>query len=301
MRRFLIFFSLFLLIGIVSPVYSQQLSGPKKTVAVINFENASGLRSYINLGGDFATQLTDALIQSGQFIVLSRTELAEVFTEQDLAASGRMAESLTAQKGRAIPAQILVTGKITEFEEGAKGGSQGISIHGVRLGGSRASAHIAVITQIIDSTTGQVLDSKRIEGRADSGGFSIGYSGSFSIGTSSFEKTPLGKATQIAIDRSVEYIASKLSGLSWKGRVVTVREGLVYINAGSDAGVGSGMTFAVWREGESLTDPETGIQLGTERKKIGDIQVTEVYPKYSKAKVVFGDIDLIERADLVVE
>ncbi|MCF7870090.1 MAG: hypothetical protein K9L84_04990 [Candidatus Omnitrophica bacterium] len=303
MRKFIGFFSLFLLIVAISTgiVFAKDLNGPKKTVAVVGFENASGLRSYINLGDDFTTQLTDALIQSGKFTVLSRTELAKVFGEQDLAASGRMAKSLTAKKGKAIPAQILVTGKITEFQKGTEGGSQGLSIAGVSIGGSKSTAHIATIIQIIDSTTGEVLDSKRVEGKAEAGGFSIGYSGSFSIGTSSFKKTPLGKATQIAIDRAVDYIARELSGMPWKGRVVTVKDGLVYINSGSNAGIDSGMTFAVWRKGESLTDPETGIELGSENKKIADIQVTEVYPKYSKAKVVMGDTSAIQRSDLVLK
>ncbi|MCF7916652.1 MAG: hypothetical protein K9L61_02615 [Candidatus Omnitrophica bacterium] len=303
MKKFVGFFSLIFVVGVmsISIADAKDLSGPKKTVAVIKFENASGFRSYVNLGNDFTTQLTDALVQSGDFVVLSRTELAEVFGEQDLAASGRMAKSLTAKKGKAIPAQILVTGKITEFEKGTKGGSQGISISGISIGGSKSTAHIAVIIQIIDSTTGQVLDSKRVEGKAEAGGFSIGYSGSFNIGTSSFKKTPLGKATQIAIDRAVDYIASKLSNVAWKGRVVTVKEGVVYVNSGSNSGINSGMTFAVWRKGDSLTDPETGIELGSEKKKIADIQITEVYPKYSKAKVVMGDTVAIQRSDLVLK
>ncbi|MFO8052480.1 MAG: FlgT C-terminal domain-containing protein, partial [Candidatus Omnitrophota bacterium] len=114
------------------------------------------------------------------------------------------------------------------------------------------------------------------------------------------KKTPLGKATQIAIDRAVDYIAGELSDISWKGKVVTVKNEKVYINSGSNAGLNSGMTFSVWRKGENLTDPETGIQLGAEKEKIADIQVTEVHPKYSKAKVVAGDVSAIERSDLVL-
>jgi curli biogenesis system outer membrane secretion channel CsgG len=277
-----------------------QLAGPKKTIAVVGFENSSGLVSYIRLGDDFSAQLTDALIQSKKFIVVSRMELSRVFGEQDLAASGRMAKSLTAQKGKAIPAQILITGTITEFEENTQGGSQGLSIHGVTLGGSKTSAHVAVILQIIDSTTGQVLDSKRVEGRAEAGGFSIGYSGSFSLGSSSFKKTPLGKATQIAIDRAVVYISDRLSKLSWQGRVVTVKGGLVYINAGSDSGISPGMSFAVYRKGESLIDPETGIELGVEKEKIADISVVEVEQKFSKAKVLNSTAE-IATSDLVLE
>ena len=280
--------------------HSKHLSGPKKTIAVVNFENSSGFAGYVRLGSDFTAQLTDALMQSGQFTVLSRTELDKVFTEQDLASSGRMAKSLTAKKGKAIPAQILVTGKITEFEEQASGGSQGLSIHGVTLGGNKSNAHIAVIVQIIDSTTGQVLDSQRVEGVANASGFSIGYSGSFSIGSSSAKKTPLGKATQIAIDKAVSYIASKLQNLPWQGRVVTVKDNLVYVNAGSNAGISSGMNFSVYRARESLIDPETGIDLGSEKTKIADISIVEVQAKYSKAKIISSSGE-IAKADLVFE
>ena len=279
---------------------SLRLAGPKKTIAVIDFENSSGLSGYVRLGNDFTAQLTDALIQGGKFIVLSRTELNQVFGEQDLAASGRMAKSLTAQKGKAIPAQILITGTITEFEQSNKGGSQGLTIHGVTIGSSKTTAHIAVILQIIDSTTGEVLDSKRVEGKAEAGGFNIGYSGSFSLGSSSFKKTPLGKATQMAIDRAVVYIGDKLSKLSWQGRVVIVKDGLVYLNAGLNAGLTTGMNFVVYRKGESLVDPETGIDLGSEKTKIADVSVVDVQDKFSKAKIVHSSAE-IQASDLVLE
>ena len=278
-----------------------RLAGPKKTIAVAGFENASGISSYIRLGDDFTAQLNDALMQSGQFIVLSRSELSKVFTEQDLAASGRMAGSLSAQKGKAIPAQILVTGTITEFEEQSSGGGQGLSIRGVSLGGSKANAHIGVIVKLIDSTTGEIIDSQRVEGSAAASGFSIGYSGSFSLGSSSFKKTPLGKATQIAIDNAVNYIAGALSQLPWQGRVVKVDDdGTVYINAGTSTGITSGMTFSVYSPGESLIDPETGVNLGSEKTKVADISVFETQAKFSKASSS-GASGNIKAADLVFQ
>ncbi|MFA5008300.1 MAG: CsgG/HfaB family protein [Candidatus Omnitrophota bacterium] len=277
-----------------------RIHGPKKTIAVARFQNTSGLNSYLTLGDDFAAQLSDALIQSGRFIVLSRQDLGAVLTEQDLAESGRLAKSLSAQKGKVIPAQILVTGNITEFEENTQGGNQGLSIHGVNIGMGKSDAHIAIIVQIIDSTTGQILDSQRVEGLADASGFSVGYSGSFSIGSSSFRKTPLGKATQIAIDRSVEYISQRLAIIPWQGRVVTVKDGLVYINAGADTGIINGETFIVCRKGEALIDPETGVELGEEKTKIGDIVISEVQPKFSKAKIL-SNTDQIRPSDLVIK
>ncbi|MDP8252852.1 MAG: CsgG/HfaB family protein, partial [Candidatus Kaelpia aquatica] len=271
---------------------SGKLAGPKKTVAVIGFENASGMRSYVRLGDDFTAQLTESLIQSGKFIVLSRTELSSVFIEQDLAESGRMAKSLTAQKGKAIPAQILVTGKITEFTQDASGGTQGLRVGGFNLGVKTSSAHMAVIIQIIDSTTGEILDSKRVEGKAKASGLAVGYSGAFDLGSSGFKKTPLGKATQNAIDKAVTHIAGKLSKIPWRGRVVLIKDEVVYINAGSEAGIIIGKEFVVYRKGESIIDPETGIELGMETTRAGKISVTEVQQKFSKAKILDSTLDI---------
>jgi len=54
--------------------------------------------------------------------VLERQTSEDVLAEQDLVASGRAAKSKTAQTGKIIPAQILVTGAITEFEHSSAGG-----------------------------------------------------------------------------------------------------------------------------------------------------------------------------------
>jgi len=292
---FLIVFSLML----TSDVFAARAL--KKTVAVFDFQNDSGYSSLGNLGEDFSTQLADALIKSGKFVVLTRQDLDVVMAEQDLAASDRFAKSRTAKKGKIIPAQILIKGRITEFEEQTSGGGQGFSIKGISIGANKASAHMAVIIQLVDSTTGEILDSERVEGQARAGGFSIGYSGTFSLGTSSFKKTPLGKAVQITIDNAVKVISDKLEDLPWKGRVSLVKEGTIYINSGKNTGVKKGATFAVYREGETIVDPETGMELGCETEGIAQIAVTSVQDKFSKAEIVGSASANIQTGDLVLE
>ncbi|HOW35190.1 MAG TPA: CsgG/HfaB family protein [Candidatus Omnitrophota bacterium] len=273
----------------------------KKTVAVFEFQNDSGYSSIATLGQDFSTQLSDALVQSGKFIVLTRKDLDVVMAEQDLAASDRMAKSNTAKIGKIVPAQILIKGQITEFEEDTSGGGQGLSIHGVSLGMKKSATHMAVIIQLIDSTTGEIIESKRVEGESTGGGVSLGYSGAIDINSSNFKKTPLGKVIQITIDQAVDYLSRKLSSLPWEGKVVTVKDGLVYVNSGTTAGVQTGNTFAVYKEGEALTDPDTGMNLGSERTKIADIKISEVQEKFSKAQITSGKAEEISKGDIVQE
>ena len=291
-----------LLVGSLVAVPSVQAAKAlKKTVAVFDFSNDSGFTSSVTLGQDFSTQLSDALIQSGEFIVLTRKDLDVVLAEQDLSQSDRFAKSETAKIGKLIPAQILIKGQITEFEENTSGGGQGLKVKGFSIGGKKAAAHMAVIIQLVDSTTGEILDSKRVEGEAKSGGLSLGYSGAFDINSSNFSKTPLGKAVQMAIDGAVVYIAEKMAAIPWKGKVVTVKDGVVFVNAGTNSGIALGDKLAVYKEGESLIDPDTGIDLGSDAKKIADINITEVQEKFSKAAVIGSPSGEIERSDLVLE
>jgi curli biogenesis system outer membrane secretion channel CsgG len=233
--------------------------------------------------------LTDSLIQSGQFIVLERQALNAVLAEQNLAASTRASKAgAGAQTGNIKKAQILVQGAVTEFEEEKSGGGQGLSLYGVSLHSRSATAHVAIIIRLIDTTTSQVLYSQRVEGDASSSG--VGFSASVAgvgFGQDGFKKTPMGKATQMAIDRAVQYIATQMGTIPWKGKVIKVDENsMILVNAGVQSGMAKGQVLRLSRPGESVLDPDTGMELGQEAKALGTVTVEEALDKYSKAKAV---------------
>jgi curli biogenesis system outer membrane secretion channel CsgG len=93
----------------------------KKIVAVSRFENKTAWKGQVSLDDGMADQLTDALMQSGQFVVMERQTLGDVTAEQDLANSGRAQKSQSAQTGKLVNAQILVKGTVTEFEQNSSG------------------------------------------------------------------------------------------------------------------------------------------------------------------------------------
>ncbi|MBW1852093.1 MAG: hypothetical protein JRJ15_11805 [Deltaproteobacteria bacterium] len=261
----------------------------KKIVAVSRFENKTKWRGQWQLDRGMTDQLTDALIQSGKFVVMERETLNDVLGEQDLAASGRAQKSKSARTGKLVSAQVLIKGAITEFEEKSGGGGQRIGFGGFSIGQKREEAHVAVIIRLIDTTTGQVLNSKRVEGTAKSGGISWGAkTHGANFGSEGFSKTPLGKATQIAIDNAVAYIASEMENVPFTGKVIKSSGGTIYINAGKRNNVRIGDTFNVYSAGEPLIDPDTGETLGFDESRIGSIKVTNVLDKFSKATKVSG-------------
>ena len=298
--RFLFILSLimnFFIVGDVTDALAAK--GIKKTVAVFEFKNDSGYRAKADLGKDFSIQLSDALVQSNQFVVLTRKSLDVVMAEQDLAQSDRFAKSKAAQTGKLTSAQILIKGQITEFEEKKSGGGQGLSVKGFSIGSKKSSAHIAIIIQLVDSTSGEIIYSKRVEGNAKAGGLSLGYSGDFDISSSNFKKTPLGKAVQIAVDNAVDYIAKQMADIPWKGKVALIKDGVVFINAGANTGINRGDSFSIYKEGEALIDPDTGINLGSDTTKVANVSVVEVKEKFSKAEVLGTASGEIAKGDIV--
>jgi len=154
---------------------------------------------------------------------------------------------------------------------------------------SRTSAYVAIIIRLIDTTTGQVIDSQRIEGVAEASGVGFDLVDSdLDLHHSSTKKTPVGKACQIAIDRAVRYIIMRMAEHSWEGKVVAIQSGAIVINAGSEAGIEVGDRFTVLRPGEEFIDPDTGMSLGSDSFEIGEIETYSVSPKFSKAAVVSG-------------
>ncbi|MEA3489534.1 MAG: CsgG/HfaB family protein [Candidatus Omnitrophota bacterium] len=273
--------------------------GPRKNIAVMDFQNKAGLGSQWNIGTGMSEMLTTALIDSGRFVVVERQAISDVLAEQDFGASDRTTEAGAAKIGKILNAQVLIRGAVTEFSTKTSGADTGFSIAGIGIGLSSSSAHVAVNIRVYDVTTGEVIDSIRCEGKASAGGVSADYSGSFSLGGGGFAKTPLGKATQKVINEAVYKIAAKMDNVPWQGKIVTVKGDTVYLNVGKRSNILPGNEFVVYKKGQDLIDPDTGISLGSEDEKVGRIQVVSVEEKFSKAQVVSGNIGAFKRGDIV--
>ena len=270
--------------------------GLHKVVAVSRFENKTAYGS--ELGDGMADQVTQALVKSAQVVVVERQTLMDITAEQDWATSGRMQPSQSAQTGKLVSAQIHVKGTITEFESRSAGTDSRVSVGGIRVGGKREEAHVGLIIRLIDTTTGHVWLSERVEGKASSMGLDItGAKKGVDFGSEGFSKTPLGKATQIAIDQAVAIIVGKLRQIPFVCSIVKTDGEEVYISAGEKTGAKPGDLFSIFTRQEELTDPATGELLGSDEEKIGTIKVYQVAEKFSKAKIVNSNKQ-IQRGDI---
>ena len=282
-----IFFSVILVVG------GQGLAaagGMRYSITVAKFENRSNWRGQWSLGDAWGAVLTDTLNQTGKFIVLGEKDMRhEAMQEQDFAASKRAAGGgKKVVRGQMTPAQLLVKGNITQFADGTSGGGGGIGFGGVRLGLKGSIAEINAVMYIVDSSTGQVVASKKCYGKVTEKGLSFGLTtGGFSGDIGGFKKTNAGKAIEQAVDEGVAFLISKLEDIPWTGSVILIKGKKVYINRGTREGVSVGQTFDVG-EITVLRDPDTGEMLDQSVEKVGTIKVVNVKEKIGICSVLTG-------------
>ncbi len=292
MKRLILF--ILLLLSMTSTVFADQ-GNLRYSIMVSKFENHANWSGKFALGDTFGAILTDSLMQTGKFIVLGEKDMrGEAMAEQDFAASGRTAGgNKTPVRGQMTPAQLLVKGEITHFQT-TEGGGGGLSIRGFRIGGGSDKAEINVVIYIVDSTTGQVVASKKVVGEAESSSLTVGFTDrDWGADLGGFKKTNVGKAVEQAIDQAITFISAQIGHIPWEGTVIMVKDGKVYINRGSREGVDPGQIFQVGHTVQ-LRDPDTGEVLDSSMEKVGTVVIDSVREKISIGRATAG-LDKIEK------
>jgi curli biogenesis system outer membrane secretion channel CsgG len=272
------------------PASAPATGGLRYTIAVVKFENHAKYAGPLALADCWGAVLTDSLQQSGHFIVLGENDMrTAAMGEQDMAKTGRMATGdKTPITGVMTPAQLLVKGEITHFQDGTQGSAGNFGIAGVNLGVSGSTAEVNAVITIIDSSTGQVVASKQVTGVAKSSGLKLGFANAKWNGdVGQFKSTNVGKALSAAIDEAVSFCTAQIPHLHWSGDVILVKDSHVYINRGEREGVAKGQVFNVG-VAETLRDPGTGEVLDVNFTTMGQIRVENVKEKVSICSVVSG-------------
>jgi curli biogenesis system outer membrane secretion channel CsgG len=179
------------------PTYEQILKddykGPKARVVVVKFADKSARnREMSQLGDGIAEMLRNALLATNRYIIQVRKSLDDVSKGQGMADNSRIKK-----EGET---DLLVEGIIKEFKPGVAGA-------GDETGGT---SYVTLIVTVTNPRTNQVLDAKRMRGKAAD---FEGTTGKSKIGLSEvfkgFSKTPMEKALRIAIEESASFVVAK--------------------------------------------------------------------------------------------
>ena len=212
--------------------------------------------------------LTDALVRSSHYAVVTRTQTDKLLAEQRLNNSDVVDPSQSRAVGKLLGADYLVVGTLisANFEPGFF---------------SRDKFLARAQLQLVEADTGKILFSDTFLGRRSTLVMRRGDS--------------LSKLSPAERDKSV---AESLADIASKfvvradllhpllGYVVKVDGSRVAISLGARSGVKPGHEFVVVEEKEPIRDPATGELLSVDRKPLARLLVTSVEEKLAWTRVV---------------
>ncbi|HDL17933.1 MAG TPA: hypothetical protein ENH29_02645 [Bacteroidetes bacterium] len=277
-----------LVIFSVLPVVAQQ-----KRVAVFDFEDKTTGSFHWwhgkSVGYGMSDMLVTALVKSKNFKVYERSALDKILKEQKLGRSGAVTLQTAAKVGKLLGVQYAIIGAVTEF--GYTKGGVGGRLKGVRLGVSKYEAVVAIDVRFVNTETGEIVFSDNVRKSKKKSGLSVGTPKMSFKSRDQFDDSLVGKATREAIEEIVKLAKKHIKAGALTIKIIkTDAEGNVILNKGSLAGVKVGDVLHVYRKGEELIDPDTGLSLGSEMEKVGTIKVIAdmVGGKASRAQVIKG-------------
>ncbi len=304
-----------------------EYNGPKTRIGVLDVENSSSSASYsVNYGnGQSVTyssndynqvpvngidaMITDILNGTNRFRIVEREVLNNLLDEQDLGASGRVAQPSAAKIGKVLGAKTFIKAVVTSYEPNYKGNSIGLggltggALGGLKVGGSKSMVQMAF--RLIDAETSEVTFSKQVTVVMSSsslgfGGAGWGRSGVAGGAFSNYSKTPIGQAVIVAVNVGVYELIKQIGLDPTEGSVIQVTaDGQIAVNLGEGA-IAVGDKLQAITKGEDFIDPETGLSLGSSETALGTIEIVRVQEKFSFGKALDFEASSLNRGDKVV-
>ena len=221
---------------------------------------------------NFQVMLETQLTRVGRFQVMERNRVDEVLGEQGL--NNEFGDGQTAGGGFNVSGvDYLVYGSITKFGQKEKRMQTG------SFSSASLITEFEADIKLVDASTGEVR-------KAETASVSLQTAGGVSTGgftSVNAEADPLSDAQRIAAKKVAGIIATSIFPIE------IIRGGAtIYLNYGN-AILDAGDKLTVFRPGEELIDEATGLNLGSEEEKIGEIEITESTDKFSKAVLLSGD------------
>ncbi|MDM7951787.1 MAG: CsgG/HfaB family protein [Cyanobium sp. CZS 25K] len=235
--------------AVPSPVLGQNRQPVgRPTVSVPAFKNTVTQPTWWWQGpvaDDLSAALANELQGTGMLQVVERRQLKDVLSEQELAELGIVKKGPdAASKGQMRGARYIVLGTVTSYETNVEqkqsGSSFGLLGFGKRNQDVETKDYVAIDIRVVDSSTGEVIGSRTVEGRASntasasSSGVSLlpaaglalwmapnmgrtgqaltGAAGTLNFGSNQAQaqRTPAAKAIRAALVDASEYVSCLL-------------------------------------------------------------------------------------------
>ena len=236
----------------------------KRKVAIGRFSNetqyAKGVfydKENDPMGKQALDILSAKLAASGKFLLLERSDLAQLLEEAKKSENGESGL-------QSIGADYLIIGSITEF------GRKNTGKEGVFTSTKMQTVEAGVAIRLVDVSTGLIVYSDEAKGQAQ-----ITTRSTLGVGgRADFDATLSDKAISEAIGQLVENIINKCTDKPWRTFFLTYDTDAQMIAGGASQGVKEGDTFAVKTRGKKVKNPQSGMMIELPGKQVGTVTVT---------------------------
>lgn len=265
------------LLMVPSVAVGQQTSPPivrKPVVAVTSVKDLANTGQ----GEAFSAMLQSAIASTSKFRVIEND--TDTLIDQQKKARDKIYTTNTPGRiGGFEGADFLVSGKITsggsivKSDSDANTGRTIVKAFGLDLGGSTCSKQVsslAVDITIVDAKTGEQKFTKRINRQSTS-----------ETRCSGDPQSDITALLRLAADDA----ASGLVTTIYPIKIAAVQpDGTIVLNYGEGT-LALGQVLSVYGRGEKIVDPDSGAVLSDESAELGQIRVTEVTARFSRAVV----------------
>jgi len=198
--------------------------------------------------------LSAKLAASGKFLLMERSDLAQLLEEAKKSESGL----------QTIGADYMIIGSITEF------GRKNTGKEGVFTSTKMQTVEAAVAIRLVDVSTGLIVYSDEAKGQAQ-----ITTKSTLGVGgRADYDATLSDKAISEAIGQLVENIINKCTDKPWRTFFLTYDADAQMIAGGASQGIKEGDVFAVKTKGKKVKNPQSGVMIELPGKQIGTVTVT---------------------------
>lgn len=249
---------------VVSPVLEQGMPRTvKRKVAIARFTNeTSSAQSFLvdrasadRMGKQASDILAASLTETGKFILLERIDGDKL--ERELTGGGIKRNNLSAD--------YLILGSITEY------GRKEVGDVGIFSRTRRQVVTAKVMVRVVEVATGVSIYAEQGYGEAFSETGSVG-----GIGTrAGYDFSLKDKAIGAAIQNLSSNIAERMLERPWQGYILRNKNGVCVLSGGRSQNINVGDTFAVYRKGEKVINPQTGMEIALPGTQIAVLKVNQ--------------------------
>ncbi|MFK5984949.1 MAG: CsgG/HfaB family protein [Pseudomonadota bacterium] len=250
---------------------------PRLAVGLIKMDSTANTSAKARIHSPiFTDNMISGLSKTKRFQLIDRQEVDQLLNEQ-LAQSMTNNQDLSSAMGSLKGADYLVYGNLASISNVKKVTKLPNSNRVYKQRFGEASGNM----RIVDAHSGDIIASRKIKV-------------TMVLPMVATERQVIDKLAQAYSEQVVMMLMDALYPI--KAAHVS-NNGLVYINRGSDGGLSIGEELSIFKTGQAIIDPDTGIKLGVEEEYVGKLVITEVENARSKGEQIEGSG--ISRGDLL--